>query len=335
MAKEPTTIASYVYAIIDALDDAGVDGSTIVKDVIKSDLPRNDPTERIPARTVSELFAAAVKATGDPCIGLKVGRHIRQRGLHSLGTALMASSTMRDFVLRLSRYFRLVSHSAVIYIEESDETVGIVIKSVIEEVCDETLDAFVTSLIIIIREIYSSRFNPSQIDFHRREPASGAQSFQEFFKCPVKFSQSNTVIHLACEHFDVPLPSASREIAFQNDQIILSYLARLDRGDVVVQTRVVLIEQLPQGDVTKDSVAKELNMTPRTLQYKLSKTGTSFKDLMDDTRKSLALKYLDTQETSITAITFMLGFSDTSNFTRAFKRWMGVSPTDYRQHKLQ
>ena len=72
-------------------------------------------------------------------------------------------------------------------------------------------------------------------------------------------------------------------------------------------------------------------MSPTTLQFKLSQCDTSFADLMDSTRRQLACSYVQQSSLSITEITFLLGFSDTSNFTRAFKRWEGASPTDYRR----
>lgn len=332
MAEEPTTIAAFVYAIIETLDEFGLDGTSIVKGVLNGDLPRYDPTVRISAQTLSDLFVAAVEASDDPCIGLKVGQHIRQKGMHSLGFALMASSSLRDFSLRLARHFRLISHAATVTVEESDDVARIIIDPVSEAICDEAADACVSGQIIIIREIYSSMFNPTRMEFRRPEPAGGPEPFLELFRCPVIFDQPNIAIHIERKLFDVPFPAASKEIAFQNDQIVLSYLARMDRGDIVARARVAMIEQLAAGSVSKDTVAKQLNISPRTLQYKLAQSDTSFKELIDDTRKVLALKYLDARDTSVTQITYLLGFSDTSNFTRAFKRWTGHSPTDYRDH---
>ena len=75
-----------------------------------------------------------------------------------------------------------------------------------------------------------------------------------------------------------------------------------------------------------------LGMSPSTLQLKLSQHGTNFQQLLDDTRKELGCSYVQQPTRSVTEITFLLGFNDTSNFTRAFKRWTGMSPTEYR-HK--
>jgi AraC-like DNA-binding protein len=72
-------------------------------------------------------------------------------------------------------------------------------------------------------------------------------------------------------------------------------------------------------------------ISPTTLQFKLSQCDTNFHELLNTTRKELASSYVQQSSLSITEITFLLGFSDTSKFTRAFKRWEGVSPTNYRK----
>lgn len=91
-----------------------------------------------------------------------------------------------------------------------------------------------------------------------------------------------------------------------------------------------IIEFLPTGDCNRDKVAKALFMSPTTLQLGLSQRGTNFQQLLDDTRKELASGYLRQAARSVIEITFLRGFTDTSNFTRAFKRWTGFSPTDFR-----
>ena len=99
---------------------------------------------------------------------------------------------------------------------------------------------------------------------------------------------------------------------------------------MVTRVRQKIIEFLPNGDCSRDKVASALAVSPTTLQFKLAERNTTFHDLLDSTRRELAASYVQQASLSITEITFLLGFSDTSNFTRAFKRWEGVSPTQFR-----
>ena len=99
------------------------------------------------------------------------------------------------------------------------------------------------------------------------------------------------------------------------------------------KVKAIIVDQLPSGNVTDESVARTLYMSSRKLQRQLQNAGTTFNTLLNEIRKDLAQKYLREQDTSMTEIAFLLGFSESSAFSRAFKRWMGVSPTQYRNEK--
>jgi AraC-like DNA-binding protein len=114
------------------------------------------------------------------------------------------------------------------------------------------------------------------------------------------------------------------------DTMLGAELALLDKSDVVARCRAAVLEHLTSGEVSEEDTAKLLHMSPRTLQRKLAEASLTYQQLVDDTRKDLALRYIDDAGRSLSDITFSLGFSQPSAFTRAFKRWTGASPTDYR-----
>ena len=99
---------------------------------------------------------------------------------------------------------------------------------------------------------------------------------------------------------------------------------------MAVQVRAKIIERLPSGHVTQEEIAQELNMSLRNMQRRLRGEGTSFTQLLDDTRRTLATQYVRSRRLSINEITYLLGFSEPSNFSRAFKRWTGLSPSEFR-----
>jgi len=112
---------------------------------------------------------------------------------------------------------------------------------------------------------------------------------------------------------------------------VVDYLARFDRDSLSMQVRSLLIELLPDGQPTQNGIASSLNLSVRNLQRKLHSEGVSFKCLLDETRKELATQYIRDSNRRIGEITYLLGFSEPSNFTRAFRRWTGLSPNEYRQ----
>ena len=121
------------------------------------------------------------------------------------------------------------------------------------------------------------------------------------------------------------------DVANAIDRIAETYLESIEaEGTVAREVRQMLIQLLPSGRSDQDTIARRLYRSRSTLQRQLGAEGTSYRDILESTRKSLAEKYLQSGDYSQAEIAFMVGFSDQSNFARAFKRWTGVSPGQYR-----
>jgi AraC-like DNA-binding protein len=103
---------------------------------------------------------------------------------------------------------------------------------------------------------------------------------------------------------------------------------------VAARCKAVLLERMASGEEPERDIAKALNMSRRTLQRKLAEVDLTYQRLVDETRRDLALRYIEEPGKSITEIAFMLGFSGQSAFTRAFRRWTGRAPSEYRTKKL-
>ncbi|MDB6145894.1 MAG: transcriptional regulator, AraC family [Pseudomonas sp.] len=326
----PTSIGSYTLAIARALDASGIDSKRIFQAM---DIPMAlsaDPMTRLPTPTVTRLYRACVEVTNNPYFGLIVSKFIHLTHMHALGYALAASGTLMDFCRRLQRYFRLVSQVAKISVTEVDDQVLLRFEY-LDDVSGETEDAFFAFLIRTMRMLHTPEFNPLRMELHRKMPHEGAGPYETLFRAPISFSATSGLFVFAKADMLLLLTGSCPELAQVNDNIIISYLARLDKSDVITGVTQKIIEFLPDGDCTRDRVASALFMSPTKLQLKLSQRGTHFQQLLDDTRKELACSYLSQLSRPVTEITFLLGFSDTSNFTRAFKRWTGLSPTDFRQ----
>lgn len=123
------------------------------------------------------------------------------------------------------------------------------------------------------------------------------------------------------------LPTANPDVALANERVALEYLERLDRNDVLAQVRRRILEQLPSGRPTQGEVARRLALSPRTLHRRLVGAGTSFEELLDETRHELATGYLQRSDYSIAEV----GFAEVSSFSRAFRRWTGRPPSALRE----
>jgi AraC-like DNA-binding protein len=325
-----TTIASYVQAFASALDSRGIDPQSVFDAAGISVQTSSDPLKRISEIEVARLFQESIAATGDPYFGIAVGKRMQPGNLHALGFGLLSSSSLRDFYNRISNYYHVVTQSADFYSYEQGEQSVLAAKNVASSVCWETRDAWLTMMVRFLRFLYQRDIDPVWIEMSRPMPEQGAQPYQDYFNCPVRFGCSEERIAMNSSLMDDPVPGASPDMAQHNDQIVMQYLEKMDRNDIVNRVRRHIIEDLASGKLSKQAVADKMHMSPRNLQLKLAGENTTFQDTLDTTRRNLATGYMQQSHLAITEIAYLLGFSDASNFTRAFRRWFGQSPRAYR-----
>ena len=295
----------------------------------------HDPLQRIPVEVVSRIYEVVFDLTGDPCFGLEVSKHFRLSMLHALGHSLMASRSLRDFCTRFSRSLRLVSQGAQMNLIETEDAARLLVSDIATVVPAESEDVVCGVLVRTMKELTDGRFQPRRIELRRSAPAGVAKQHETFYGCPVVFERHDVSIIFDRTLLDVPLALGNEELAQLNDRVVQTYLARFDRADFENRVRSLVIEALPSGRVTKTSVALRLGVSARTLQARLGERGSSFVGLVNATRRTLACAYLDDPSTSIGEVAYLVGFSDTSNFTRAFRRWTGLSPSGHRAKSEQ
>jgi AraC-like DNA-binding protein len=112
---------------------------------------------------------------------------------------------------------------------------------------------------------------------------------------------------------------------------MIEYLGKLEKDDIIDRVTAAIIDMLPSGGVADEKVAAQLNMSVRSLQRRLKEVGTTFRTLLETVRKDLAATYVCDPDIELVEVAFLLGFSDQSAFSRAFKRWTGKSPSEARK----
>jgi AraC-like DNA-binding protein len=323
-----TTIGSVLNAVVKALDSYGVSAPALLSAAGLARPISNDPLVRISTQQLHHLFALAVEASGDPQFGLTVARQMHFLNLHAVGYALAASETQMDFLRRLERFMRLITDAVTLEVRDLGEVVELRVHSLMPP-SDVAEDAFVGCVIVTMRTLSHDGFAPRRVELRRVAPA-GLAPYVDMFKVEPRFGCEQLCLAFDRRDVTARLPGASAELAQVNDLIASKYLARLERGDVVTRTRHKIMELLPKGDCSRDTVARAMDLSPASLRFKLHQRSTSFQQLLDDTRRELACQYLLQLSLSVTEVAYLLGFNDTSNFARAFKRWTGCSPSAFR-----
>jgi AraC-like DNA-binding protein len=186
------------------------------------------------------------------------------------------------------------------------------------------------TLVKFCRIIAGRHLNPAKACFRQDEPADPGIYFEQF-RCPLEFSCPDTVLALRIEDVDKRLTGSNDQLAELNEHIVVKYLAHSAKQDIVNRAKAAIIDGLAEGRVSETSIAESLHMTPRNLHRKLQKENTSFKLLLTEVRKELAHQYIQDRSKTLTEISYLLGFSEASSFSRAYKGWTGQAPSEARQ----
>ena len=190
-------------------------------------------------------------------------------------------------------------------------------------------DCSTATLVEMMRYNYGPHLEVMSIEMTRPRPAD-TSPWDEYFDCDIHYDMPRNRIRIQSEHADITLPSANPHLAKLNEEMVIQYLDRLDREDFSGLVRAEIVRQLPCGQCEQAQVADALHITPRTLRRRLHAREASFKELLTEVRRDLSGQLVNDPGLSLTQISFQLGFSELSSFTRAFRKWNGVSPTQAR-----
>lgn len=327
-----TELASWTQAVRTALTKAGLDADRMFSDAgLEMDALR-DPDARYPIDRLNHLWAAAVAATGDPAFGLSVGRYVDPAMFHALGYTLMSSETLRDALQRIERYYRIIGNASEIRFAEGADEAALLfdIRDTQPRLAEEAVDAFLAILVRTLRYLAGPDFSPLRVEIQRSRPAA-TRVYRKALHAEVVFGRPTNAIVLAADDLGRRCRMANPELANHNAAIADRYLSRLDDAEAIVRIQKLIVERLDEGEPRAADIAARMNVSLRTLQRQLREEGTSFRELLDATRRELALSYLSERDVSITQLTYMLGFAETSSFSRAFRRWTGESPGEWQQ----
>jgi AraC-like DNA-binding protein len=333
MTNEPTTLTSVGKLIAEVLrDNYGVEPEPLFRKVGLDPTLMDDANARYSRSKLMNLWDVAVEATGDPCIGLAVGFSLRPTSYHALGYSWMASQTLREALERLSRYYRvIVTVPLQVDLTESGDhyELEVIYPDPRYPSPPIPLDSFLASIVRLCRTATSPHFHPIEVwvnhqDFDR------ADEYVKQFDAPVRFNMDRNVLFFDKQALDAPLPGDNIELVKANDKVAEQYLENLDPSHIATDVRKLLIDLLPTGKANQQIIAKRLNKSVSTLQRQLSAEGKTFREIQDDTRQTLAEEYVRDGKHSLAQIAYLLGFSDQSNFSRAFKRWSGATPSEFQ-----
>lgn len=327
---EPSVIASWLIHLVAIIEEFGLESEieAILDEAGIDPELLNDPGARVPSEKMSRFYSIVGRVTDDAAIGLRLAERLTPGSMHALGYSLFASRTLLSFFNRCARFFRLISHAADASIELRDDRLVYVLK-LREDMPALRQDAFIATVLRFARMVYRSSFTPMLVRMRRPEPKETSAQFDDFFCCPIEYGCDQLEMHVSKADYEQALRGANSEIVRHHDQIAMEYIARFDDQQIIPRIQSTIVRMLPDGDVSVEAVAADLGMGNRSLQRQLQNEGTTFNGVLDDIRRYLAIRYLRAGRHSIKEISYLLGYSDPSNFSRAFRRLAGQSPHEF------
>ena len=334
MLYEPTTLATVARLIGETLKkEHGIDPAPAFAQAnIDTDKFRR-PGSRVPLSKMTNLWDICVYMTHDKQFGMKVGNAVEPSDFYVLGHAWLASATLSGALDRLRRYAHVLS-TAIANIEvryEGDMLVVVEAHQDPDIIVHRTADeAGIASFFKLCEIVKREPVRPLKVELVF-PPETARDYLEEFLQCPVTYGNAEEKFYFSKAEFEEPLPGYIPDVLDSTSRIAERYLESLDQSKVATEVRQLLLRMLPSGKADQDTVANRLYRSTSTLQRQLTAEGTNYRDILESTRRSLAERYLREGGYSQAEIVVRIGFSDQSNFARAFKRWTGMSPGQFQK----
>jgi AraC-like DNA-binding protein len=290
----------------------------------------SDCDQRISASRLHGILDSIVGLTGDFDIGLKAAFASTLGDGGALDYAISSASTARDAIFAAARYVRLVNDTLELRLETLGNRARIVLENQMK-IPRAAIDFQVGALFRAFGNIWSlGGRGVVRVSFMHAAPESLTEYRRTFPGVPVDFRET-------CNGFTFDKSLLSRRLASADStlhDVILGHaetmLAELPPArHVTDRVRNAIVAELAGGNPSVTHIAPQLHMSPRTLERKLESEGTTFRLLFDNLRRSLALRYVASDDLEFAQVAFRLGFSQISGFRRAFKRWTGETPLEY------
>jgi AraC-like DNA-binding protein len=280
------------------------------------------------------LFEIAAEELDDPYLGLHLAEEENIRDYGAIAYIGISSETLGDAIQNLARYVRTVTEGWEITLTVEDENAVVEYTPTLAKLQDyrHMVEGNACSIMIFYQTFLGESLLPKEIHFSHSFDGD-KKEHEIVFGCPVKFGENRNRIILDRKELRRPIKTADEKLlrTLKNlcDQVYRKHASKT--SGLASRIQKTIMELLPRGQAHAKEIAGELGMSERTMHRRLVEEGYSFSELMENLKQDLAEKYMKQIDLKISDVAFLLGYSDHSAFSTAFKRWTGKTPREARQ----
>jgi AraC-like DNA-binding protein len=337
-----STLNGWMTPISRAMATHNIDVATALKECNFTQKELENQESRIAVEKINVLINYCNKKLARHDFSILVAEQFHPGMLHALGYAMVSSNTLQDALDRFARYKRVISNTSRVVNSEENGQLIFHVNVLTYEVTNRpilslgSVETFLAIIVRFAREMVKLDFSPEKVCFSYPAPNYDVTYLKKYFNCEIEFACDKTAIFFNLEQAKEKLMCGNPLITLSHEKILDEFLARIDKSDLTHVIKNKIFELLPLGAPSQTEIAEFLGMSLRNLQRKLQDQNTSYKEILESTRKKLSMDYIVQQHLSLSEIGYLVGFSSVGNFNRAFKRWTSQTPGGYRQsHKAR
>ncbi|HKI98681.1 MAG TPA: AraC family transcriptional regulator [bacterium] len=289
---------------------------------------------RVPLRSHRAVIREAVRLTGNPALGLEIGRNVRISASSLVGYAAMHARTLRGSIDCFARYFQLMSDGIIVSTREHP---GGHLRVCVEapKAADHPLvsdwEIAAAGLLTILRWISGVDLVPRDACFAYPEP-SHVEAYAPIFRCRLRFDAPVTGFLLTRSQLESPTLAPDAQMRATFEAMLEALRGSAPQGPEIVRRLYTQVQaMLGQEAPRLADVARAMHLSVRTLQRELSRAGVTFSSVLDAAVRDSALRQLRDSRLNVEEVAFFHGYAASSAFVRAVRRWTGKTPLAYRR----
>lgn len=304
------------------ISGAGIDNAALV-----------NASARIPIEQVFALWSEAQKILEDEIISVQAAENAPFGAYKIIDYIFVTGATPHEGLSKAFRYFGLINSGFEVSLEKREKHFYLELDNPFddESFSSKYVEYVFAASLVRLKFATGNNCRPKEIHFKHSAPKNTSK-YNKAFQSMVRFNQPENLLIFDREVMNIPHPQADAplcELLEHHAQRLLKQIPSED--DFINQFREILREEMRRGSVNLTQISRKLAMSRRAVQRKLNSYGTSYRDVLEQTRREVSIGFLKQKAADIEEIAMLLGFADTCSFYRSFKKWTGKTPQKYRQ----